>query len=443
VAAVLLAGVGVVGTGAGASAAGAAARPESYGGDAVAATVEYRVDRQPEPFPVNDPFHIWVPYAGTSIDSSGGAEGIASSVYPGGFLGVPAAICVLAGALCSKLPGGGPPDYPDWAHAQYPAHPDVSAQLSQHAFPGTGPFEVTPNEVAAHADPNRVEATTGTAGSGLSNVLSVQSSTAHSLQMFKGSTLVMTAESVLKGIDIGGTLHIDEMRSTATGAIDGSHPATGSAVTTVSGATIAGHAVTIDSSGIHADGHGDNGQVQQQVNKALANLASHGIDVRSLGTQRLVETRKVQTASNGLLLTFRVPIKLPTQVPVVGSSLDGDYFGTLTIGGAGVSAFASPAVPFGIGTVQVPTTAVTGGTGPSTSTGGKATLPGPAAQAAIAPTGGQQPAVAAAGAAKAVALPSDLTNKRLKTLALVLLAYPLLVLLTAPLRGPSRLPRAR
>jgi hypothetical protein len=36
----------------------------------------------------------------------------------------------------------------------------------------------------------------------------------------------------------------------------------------------------------------------------------------------------------------------------------------------------------------------------------------------------------------------DLSPKRLKVLMLFLLAYPLLVLLSAPLRAPARLPRS-
>jgi hypothetical protein len=273
-------------------------------------------------------------------------------------------------------------------------------------------------------------------------VLSVQSSTAHSLQSFKGTTLVMTAESVMKGVDIGGQLHIDQIHSTVSATIDGTHPATGSAVTTVTGATLAGQAVTIDSAGVHAAGQGDHGQLRQQLNKALANLASHGIKVRSLGTQKLVKTHQVLAASNGLLINFRTPVNLPTsKVPVVGSSPNGDYFGTITVGGAGVSAFAQPAVPFGSGPIPVPTTPATTGSVPPATTGSVGPAPPQGPQTGPAPTGGQPPAVAQHAAAKPAALPIDLTNKRLKLLALVLLGYPLLVLLGAPLRAPSRLPR--
>ena len=443
VAAVLIAGVAVVATGAGAGAA-TGDRPESYGGHATAASMEFRVDKQPFPFPVTDPFHTWVPYAGTAIDSSGGSESVASSVYPGqGFLGVPALICVFAAALCDQMPGGAPPDYPDWAHAQYPAHPDDSATLSQKPFPGTGPFEVTPNSVEAHAGSDRVEATTVTGGSGVTGVATVQSATSHSLQKFEGDTLVATAESVLKGVDIGGQLHIDEIRSIATGRIDGTDVGTASAVTTVSGATIAGQAVTIDSTGVHVAGTGDNGQLKDAVNAALKNLADQGISLTSLGDSKSARPTKIAAETGGLLLVAKQTFNGPT-LPALEETANGDYTITVTLGGAGINVFASPGVPLG-GDFQVPPVPSTGGgdgTVPVGASGGSTPVGPGAATTAAGPTD-QQPAVAGGTPSKQVALPTDLTNKRLKTLALVLLAYPLLVLIGAPLRAPARLPRAQ
>jgi len=84
-------------------------------------------------------------------------------------------------------------------------------------------------------------------------------------------------------------------------------------------------------------------------------------------------------------------------------------------------------------------------------TGGSVPPPPATAGGSVPPTttqtgtadSGQQPAVAGGATTKAAALPIDLTNKRLKTLALVLLAYPLLILATAPFRAPARLPRGR
>jgi hypothetical protein len=447
VAAVLIAGVAVVATGAGAgasstaSAAGSAAtRPDSYGGDSATGAMEFRVDKHPFNFPVNDPFHSWVPYAGTTLDSSGGAEAIASSIYPGqGVLGVPALICVFAGPLCQQLPGGQLPNYPDWAHAQYPAHPDDRAELSPKPFPGSGPFEVTPNDVVAHADESKVEATSAINGGGVTGVVTVQSASSHSLQQFEGSTLVLTAESVVKGVDIGGQLHIDEIRSTATAKLDGSTVSAAAADTTVSGATVAGQGVTIDSTGIHAGPGSDNGLLKQTVNSALAKLASQGIDVRSLGTTKGARPRKVSAETGGLLVIAKQTVNGPS-LPKVGGIENGDYTIYATLGGAGVTGFAAPGVPLPTFSVpSIPSTA-SGAAPPATSTGGS--VPGTPTQTTTTPSG-QPPAVASGGTPKNAALPIDLTNKRLKTLALVLLGYPLLVLMAAPFRAPARLPRVR
>jgi hypothetical protein len=442
VSAVLLAGVAVVATGAGAGAAGKAAnRPDSYGGNAVAASMEFRVDKQPFPFPVTDPFHSWVPYAGTSIDSSGGDEAIASSIYPGqGALGAPALICVFAPPLCAALPGGGPPKYPDWAHAQYPTHKDDTATLAQKPFPGSGPFELTPNQVVAHADTDRVEATAAAGSAGLSGVITAQQASSHSLQTFQGDTLVLTAESVLKGVEIGGQLHIDEIRSTATAKINGTDVGVSSASTTMSGASVAGQGVTIDSSGIHLAGKGDNGLVKQTVNSALAKLASNGISVTSLPVTKSAKTRGVAAEAGGLLLTATQQINGPGVGPL-GQTAHGTYKIIATVGGAGVNAFAAPGSPFNLGTTAAPPP-VTGKSNPAAASAtGNTSLPSAPQTQTTSPTG--QPAVVAGPAPKEAALPTDLTNKKLETLALVLLGYPLLMLLGAPLRAPARLPRAR
>lgn len=440
-AAVVLAGVAVVATG-GAGNAAAASRPDSYGGDATAASFEYRVDKSPEPFPVTDPFHVWVPYAETSLDSSGGDFGIASSVYPGqGVLGVPALICEFAAQLCNNVPGG-IPNYPDWAFAQYPTHKDDSATLSQKPFPGTGPFELTPNSVTAHADPDNVEATTIVTSAGLDPVATARSATSHSKQSFEGSTLVVIAESTVKGIDIGGgAVHIDQLTSHAIARVDGGKVSAASAVTTISGATAGGTPVTIDSTGIHAAGQGDGGALKNQLNAALSNLDKSGISVRSLGISKQAKTGQAQAETGGLLVTFKQTVTSPTQLPPqVPISPEGDYFGSVTLGGAGVSAFATPAVPFGAVTLPVQPPAVNAGGPPPAAAG---SLPGSSGTAATVPNGAQPAVVGPAGKRPVALLGVDLTNKRLRTLMLVLLGYPLLVLLTAPLRAPARFPRLR
>jgi len=439
--AVLLAGIAVVATGGGAGAAsGAAGRPGTYGGDAAAGSIQFRIDKSPLPIPaVTDPFHVWVPYAETSIDSSGGAEGIASTIYPGqDFIGGPNLLCNFAAQLCNAMPGGAPPNYPDWAHAQYPAHPDDSATLSQKPVPGAGaPFEVTPNRADAHADRNEVLATAISSGTDFASVISVGSATSVSHQSFQGGALVLNAVSTIKNIDIGGQLHIDEIRSTTTGKIDGSKIGTATASTTVSGATVAGQGVTIDSKGIHAGPGGDNGLLSKTINSALKQLAGQGIEVRSLPDSKASKPRKVVAETGGVLLTWKHAVSGGPPIPGVGGLENGDYILTISLGGAGLNAFAGPSSSFG--GISIPSTppVSAGGPPPSTSTGGVST---PTTQSPGTPAG-QQPAVATNTPQRNAALPIDLTNKRLKTLALVLLGYPLLVLIGAPLRAPARLPR--
>jgi len=456
VAAVLIAGVAVVATGAGAGATtvaqsahgkaqsahghAAAKRPGSYGGDATAGSIQFRVDRSPLPIPaVTDPFHVWVPYAETSIDSSGGSEGIASTVYPGqDAIGGPNLICEFEPPFCAGLPGGAPPGYPDWAHAQYPAHPDDSAQLSQKEFPGNGaPLGVTPNQATAHADRNVVQANALTAGAGLAGVVTVKSASSFSKQSFAGSALVLDAESVLKGVDIGGQLHINEIRSVTTGTIDGSKVGAATANTTVSGATVAGQPVTIDSTGIHVGNKGDNGLLKKTLNSALQKLASQGITVKSLTDTKTAKPRKIAAETGGLLLTWTQTVGGPT-LPKVGGIENGDYVVTVSMGGAGINAFAGPGSPVPSFSLPSSPPLSAGSQAAPTASGG---VPPSTGQAQTTTPTGQQPAVAGGTSPKNVALPTDLTNKRLKTLALVLLGYPLLMLIAAPFRAPSRLPR--
>ena len=443
VAAVLLAGVAVVVTG-GVGSADTGSKPDTYGGDATAASVELRVDKSPSPFPVvTDPFHLWFPYAETSLDSSGGATGIAASIYPGqDIIGVPALICEFAAQLCNSIPGG-IPDYPAWAQAQYPAKQDASATLSQKPFPGQGPFEVTPHSVTAHADPNVVRATTTMAGADLSSVLSIQSATTHSEQHFEAGALVVTAESVLKGVDIGGgALHIDAIRSTAVAKVDGRRVSSSSALTTLSGATVAGTPVTIDSSGIHVAKNGDNGAAKDAVNSALARLAAHGIDAHALDDAKAVKRGLAKASTGGILVSYDFKVSLPVEPPVPNvPSPEGDYIGTLTLGGAGVDAYASPATPLGQVSLPVAPPAATGAVSGAPPAAGS--LPGAAGTGAAVPAGNQPAVVGPPGRRPVALLGVDLTNKRLRALMLVLLGYPLLVLLTAPLRAPARFPRLR
>jgi hypothetical protein len=455
VAATGLAAAAVLGTGAPGHAEDAP-RPDSYGGDATATGLHWTVDRNPQPTPVTDLFDVSLPYATSSLDSSGSASATAMQLSPGpGVLGVSSLLC-QAGVPCDKLPSL--PGYPLQAVASYPTSQDATATASVPAIENSGVL-LAPGRTVAHADLNRVEATTTAATGSIAGLLTADGATSHSKQSFEGSTLVVTAESDVTGLDVMGQLHLDAVRTVATARVDGNTVLTSIAKTTVTGATLAGHAVTIDETGIHAEGAGDGGQAQSAVNSALAALKAQGVTVRLLAPDHQAKDGTASASSGGLLVSFLNTVSLPPppalptlplpqlppplpQVPQGGLpvSTNGDYFGSVTIGGAGVSAFATPALDFSFPAFDVPPPPLAagqvGGSTPGTAALGTS-VPGTSTGAA---QGGTGPVLAAGPRSHpAAVLGVDLSNERLRTLALVLLGYPALVLLTSRRRlRPAR-----
>jgi hypothetical protein len=446
-AAALLASAGVLVAGAPGH-ADTAARPDSFGGDATASAFQFLADRNPQPTPVADVFHAELPYATTSMDSSGSISATAAALYPGaGFLGAPGLLCQFSADLCKVI--SNVPRYPFIATASYPTHPDDSADAPPAGSTfQQGPLTVAPSVTAAKATQDTVEATTEAGTTGVEGVVRAGSSTSHSKQAFEGSTLVVTAESAVNGIDLGaGQLHIDQVRSIATARVDGAKVTASSATTTVSGATAGGVPVTIDSTGVHVADSGDDGALQGAVNTALAALDASGIRVRALTPTRLAKDGTASASTGGLLITFAQTVSLPNPPPnplPAPPSGNGDYAGSVTLAGAGVNAFATPADLVATPELLLPGDPQVSAGGPPQ--GGAGSPPLSSGQAPAAPQSAEQtPAQATAGAdprtEPAAALGVDLSGKRLRVLALVLLGYPLLVLLTAPLRAPARLPR--
>jgi hypothetical protein len=448
VAATALAGGGVLLTGSPGTAADSAAHPDSFGGESVASAMHWVADRNPQPTPVSDAFHVESPYATTSMDSSGSITATASPLFPGnGFLGAPGLLCQFSAEACPVIQNV--PPYPVIADASYPTKPDSQATAPP---PGAGihqgPLVVDPDVTVAHADADKVEARTVAGGTSFEGLTKAASASSHSKQYFEGGTLVVLAESTVSDLDIAGQLHIDKVSSVATARVDGQKVTSSSAVTKVSGATLGGVPVVIGSDGISIAGNGDGGAAEGAVNTALAALDASGMKVRLLSPSKTAKTGTASAATGGLLVSFDresglpnpPPLPLPPQFPGI-PAYNGQYVGSVTFAGAGVTAFASP-------TLDVPLPALDLPLAPPPAVAGAVQQPpaggalSAAAPAVAAAQPGAAPAAAAPPATKPVAaLGVDLTSKRLKTLALVLLGYPVLVLLTAPLRAPARLPR--
>jgi hypothetical protein len=437
-AATLLATTGVLLTGAPGH-ADTAVRPDSFGGDATASAFQFLADRNPQPTPVSDVFHADLPYATTSMDSSGSLTAEAAALYPGsGFLGAPGLLCQFG--ACLPIPR-----YPVIASASYPTKPADSADAPPAGSTfQQGPLTVAPSVTTAKATADKVEAATEAGTTGVEGVVRAGSSSSHSTQRFEGSTLVVTADSAVNGLDIGGgQLHIDHVRSEATARVDGAKVTLAAAKTTVSGATAGGVPVTIDSTGVHVAGQGDGGALQGGVNTALAALDASGIKVRLLTPSKLAKAGTAAASTGGLLISFAQTVSAPNPPPnplPAPPSGNGDYTGSVTVAGAGVTAFATPAdlvtLP-DLGPAAAPPLSL-GGAPPLAGSRPLSTGRVPAAPQVVGPAA---PAAAAPQTQPTAALSVDLSGKRLRVLALLLLAYPLLVLLSAPLRAPARLPR--
>lgn len=427
------------------------ALPDSYGGDATASAFHYVADRVPQPTPVTDAFHVEIPYASTSLDSSGGTTGSAAPLYPGaGPLGVPALICQFAAQLCGD-PFPALPRYPFMATASYPTTPDDTADYSRVPAQSGGGVTFAPALAEAHAKQNSVEALTQAASLGIAGSVSADSARTRSTQHFEGSTLVVTAETLVKGLDLGGgQLHVDQLLSEAVARVDGAKVTSAASSTTITGATAGGHAVTLDTTGIHVAGNGDDGAAQDQVNGALANLASQGLDIRVLAPSKEVKDGTAAASSGGLLISFTHDVSLPTVqpppvppvclpgAPCLGGGVppyNGTYFGSVTVGGAGVQAFATPAEPE---VVFPPFPGLPPASGLS-SPGAVSAPVVPGSVGSVPPPSGPSVAAPPRQPVRAALLGVDLTNERLRLLALALLGYPMVVLLCSPLRRSRRL----
>lgn len=431
-------------------AAGSAASseaPAAYGGESAASAFHFFADRAPGFTPVADLFHIELPYATSSFDSNGTISSRAASAFPGdGVLGARGLVCFSTPVCDPRVPL---PGYPLIAEASYPTNPKSSAQASGTTTE-VGPATLNPAVVVAHALPAGVDALTTASSVAVHSMLTAAAVRTRSTQRFVKGALEVSAESSVTGLDFaGGLLHIDGISSVARGMVDGVGVHSTVVSTTVSGATAGGVPVVIDETGIHAAGESDSSATAALEN-ALAQLKAAGIGVRATGTDRANAVGAVSARTGGLLVRFEKSVADVPPVPGgpgLPANGGGDYFGTVSIAGAGITGFARPAsavVDVPLPTVDFQATTdrreppiAAGGIGLSSA--GTLGTP-PIFGSPGAPT---SPLIAGApGGAHPVALLGvDLTAEQLKRLSLVLLFYPLLVLLGSALRAPSRLPR--
>ncbi len=432
------------------------------GGSTFASGVAGLLDSKPGLLIIGDVIHAESPYTLTTFGTTGGATARAASYFPGdGPLAAPALACAAA-PICGTV---SPPNYPLIAEASHPSKPESKATASGDAQT-VGPLSTTPGIVVANASETGAFAEVVASGVGLSGIAAgaVRSTTKQAVE--KG-VLVMRSEVVLTGVDLPGGLHFDQVRSAAAVRVLPDRTSTGSAITTVVGATVAGIPASIGPSGISVQGQGDGGAAGKAAQAALDGLADGGTAARVLPPAIALEKGKASASTGGVLLTLDRDVE-GVSVPVPGApNPNRTYVGSFTLGGAGVTGFATPAATFDDD--AVPTVPVTTA-GPGTA-GGTVTPPGGGTSTTPADTGGDPSLAAAdgsdaAGDADAASDPSvavaegptapgsDLAPRPvaaglasrsdldLGRFALLLLAYPLFVVASAVRRSPSRLPAA-
>lgn len=112
-----------------------------------------------------------------------------------------------------------------------------------------------------------------------------------------GARMASGASTAVTGIDVGGVLQIDSLRSEVTGALGG---VAGSAVhkesLVVGAASVAGQPVRIDNDGVHASGASAGGELFSAQKEVDAALAAAGIQVHTL------PARPAQVAEDGTSL---------------------------------------------------------------------------------------------------------------------------------------------
>jgi hypothetical protein len=300
------------GSGTGSSSASSPA--SNLGGFTLASTgaglsVDYE---QPNfPIPAKPTFEFDLGYSSASYDAGPVGNADAAALWPGPVIaGGGSQLPLLidpyleqyAGPLASTIeplvPNFGP--WPIMATSAYPQGPASAAN------------DNGPTAMNSSADQNQSTASSSLAliggASGQSalpaGMLTVQSvgSTSQDTVDSLGDA-VSEATSTVHGIDIaGGVVHIGAVSSTATSSSDGNQ-ATLSGSSSVTGVTIAGQSVTIDSSGLHVMGNTQNvlGAVVPSVSQVLSTA---GISLALTNPTDTVQGPSGQRTLDGLQVTI-------------------------------------------------------------------------------------------------------------------------------------------
>lgn len=289
------------------------------------------------------------------------------------------------------------PAYP-WCYSYYPGSPSQSSCGGQ--VPNVGGLAVQAasgktSSSGSQTDPSQLQTAASTAIEGASAEMgsSPQLTVGHAESSTSAAPtsqdISAGASTALSDIEVAGVLHIGSIASSVSGSLSGQPGgARQSAKMAVTGATVAGQAVTIDTSGVHALGQaplgGSVASAQSQVNQALS---ASGLSVTLLpaqSTQSSPDGTALNLSSGAVSVSFTNGSLGVEQQVLLGQS-------TLSLH-ASVPVSTSASYGAGGSTVAPPTSGSLAGAGTSAGTAATGTM-GAAARPAL---GGASPSVAVA-----------------------------------------------
>jgi hypothetical protein len=333
-------------------------RPTAYVGIAAASGLFQNTDRNNGISATIEPFYASIP-DGLSVFSSDTDTARASAYYPGATVAGLGALLCTAGAPC------GLPSYPLIATADQ-SHPDAAVDpLGGLQAPGAFSTGVVQAVVHAGVDYVSTKATisdlqlgqmtgsavaatrafrastgaspSSTSGTALLHIGSLESTTRQDFT--HTATLVVHAESQLRGVDIAGLIHIDSIDASSMYTTDGKSVHSHVDHLSVLGASAAGVPVEIGSDGVTVAGSGSGGSALDALNSALQSaLSSSGLGLHVIGVTHepgaLQPSRCSAGEADGVALHAQADLN---SVPV-----EGDVYHTdILLGGACTDATAS------------------------------------------------------------------------------------------------------
>lgn len=307
-----------------------------------------------------------LPYARTSLDSGLDGHALTTVFWPGDTGGAGGSTLYTATSGCIP-PSVDPLSFPCSYQLPPSAFQPLNDPMKAEAQSGTNPTDSNSHggvTQEAVAKPSLVSATSSVGAAKVPQVSEAFGTlnASSKIQVTGPKTAVVSASSAVTDIKLAkGLISIASVKSVAQ-ATSNTVKGTGKAATTVSGASIAGVPVTIDSSGVHIKGgKGINPALDKTVNKALQ---QSGIQIFVAKPTTTIHRAAVTVDSGDLIVLFG-------QSQYVQNAND---TGTLLIlGGASITAntgkgFTTPK----IAPVKVPGTTAnqSGGSGPVSSGGG-------------------------------------------------------------------------